>query len=176
MFSSMDHYKEVNENLDIPSDIYSRSQRQERFCDVCWHSQSSNGCTIQMASQTCYYCIVFKPAGFFSPLSFTTYGSRDSASCVFRQSGGCWANPFIPPPSLSLHKTPIVSCLLTNGKRKRGVLEQIRRQVAFITNVGNTQENHKRRTWAIEFPDRENSKKQPKTVWDYSHNSEFLPQ
>lgn len=113
--------------------------------------------------------------GFFPPVIHDLRVTRLCQLC-FSSIGRMLSQPVHPPPSLSLHKTPIVSCLLTNGKRKRGVLEQIRRQVAFITNVGNTQENHKRRTWAIEFPDRENSKKTTKTVWDYSHNSEFLPQ
>lgn len=173
MFSSMDHYKEVNENLDIPSDIYSRSQRQERSCDVCWHSHSSNGCTIQMASQTCYYCIVFKPAGFFSSCHSRPTGHATLPVVFFVNRADVEPTRSSPPP-LSLHKTPFVSCLLTNGKRKRGVLEQIRRQVAFITNVGNTQENHKRRTWAIEFPT-EKTPKNNKTVWDSSHNW-VLPQ
>lgn len=115
---------------------------------------------------------------FFSPpLSFTTYGSRDSASCVFRTIGRMLSQPVHPPPLSISSQNPYCVMLINKWKKKEGgVLEQIRRQVAFITNVGNTQENHKRRTWAIEFPDRENSKKQPKQCGIILTTREFLPQ
>ena len=46
--------------------------------------------------------------------------------------------------------------------------KQIRRQVAFITNVGNTQDNHKRRLEQLNFPPTERNKKQQNTVGFFS--------